>query len=169
MIGLRVLTSDDWKIWRELRLASLVEAPDAFGARLADWRGEGDREERWRSRLEIPDSHNIVALLDGTPAGMVSGVPTEQNDVAELITMWVSPPARGRGVGDFLIREVERWAAQRGAAVLQLSVAPGNLRADTLYRRNGFLATGTPGEPLPGDAGWERRLAKRLVGQHPAG
>ncbi|MGE7439420.1 GNAT family N-acetyltransferase [Kitasatospora sp. NPDC001175] len=154
MIEPRVLTSDDWELWRELRLASLVEAPEAFGATLADWQGEGDREEHWRSRLELPGSYNIVAVLDGTPAGMVSGVPTEQDDIAELITMWVSPGARGRGVGDFLIREVERWARRRGVTALWLSVAPGNTRAENLYRRNGFQGSG---------AGQERQLTEPLA------
>jgi len=42
---------------------------------LAEWQGAGDRAERWRARLEIPDSHNVVAVLDGRPVGMVSGVP----------------------------------------------------------------------------------------------
>lgn len=53
-----MLTPDDWPIWRELRLAALAEAPQAFGSRLADWQGEGDREERWRDRLSIPGSCN---------------------------------------------------------------------------------------------------------------
>ncbi|MFD0888199.1 GNAT family N-acetyltransferase, partial [Streptosporangium algeriense] len=70
MIELRVLGADDWPLWRELRLAALAEAPAAFGAKLADWQGEGDREDRWRGRLEIPGSHNVVAVLDGVPAGI---------------------------------------------------------------------------------------------------
>ena len=65
VIELRVLSPDDWRVWRELRLAALAEAPEAFGSRLADWRGDGDREERWRDRLTIPGSCNFVALLDG--------------------------------------------------------------------------------------------------------
>ena len=67
VIELRTLTADDWPVWRELRLAALAEAPDAFGSRLADWQGEGDREERWRARLNLAGSYNIVAVLDGHP------------------------------------------------------------------------------------------------------
>ncbi|GHH78749.1 hypothetical protein GCM10018793_30050 [Streptomyces sulfonofaciens] len=148
MIETRILTADDWRTWRELRLAALTEAPDAFGARLADWQGDGDREERWRARLAIPGSHNITAVLDGRPAGMVSGVPGPRGDTAELISLWVGPEARGRGVGDHLIQEVERWALRCGVGVLRLAVAPGNTHAGALYRRHGFAATDEPGDEM---------------------
>jgi hypothetical protein len=45
------LTPNDWRQWRELRLAALAEAPAVFGSTLADWTGEGDTEDRWRARL----------------------------------------------------------------------------------------------------------------------
>ena len=76
MIELRVLTPDDWRTWRRLRLAALAEAPYAFGSRLADWQGDGDREERWRARLGIPGSFNVVAVLGGNrPAWPVACPP----------------------------------------------------------------------------------------------
>jgi GNAT superfamily N-acetyltransferase len=140
--ALRVLTPDDWPVWRELRLAALAEAPQAFGSRLADWQGQGDREERWRGRLSIPGSYNVVALVDGSPAGMVSGIPDDEPGVAELISMWVSPAARGRGVGGQLIAAVEQWARQAGAGVLRLCVYEGNASARALYLRAGFTGTG---------------------------
>ncbi|MFC7512501.1 GNAT family N-acetyltransferase [Streptomyces thermocarboxydus] len=40
--------------------------------------------------------------------------------------MWVDPMARGKGVGDYLIQAVERWAAERGATTLRLSVMADN-------------------------------------------
>ncbi|MFD8655283.1 GNAT family N-acetyltransferase, partial [Streptomyces mirabilis] len=115
MLELRTLESDDWPLWRELRLAALAEAPYAFGSTLAQWQGSGDREERWRARLSIPGAHDLVALLDGLPVGMASGVPGEEAENVELISMWVNPTARGKGVGDYLIQAVERWGAERGA------------------------------------------------------
>ena len=71
-ISLRTLTDNDWQLWRELRLQALEETPSAFRSRLADWQGAGDAERRWRSRL-LAVPLNIVAELNGNPAGMVSG------------------------------------------------------------------------------------------------
>ncbi|HZU56350.1 MAG TPA: GNAT family N-acetyltransferase [Actinocrinis sp.] len=164
MLELRTLESDDWPIWRELRQAALAEAPYAFGSTLAEWQGEGDREERWRARLEIPGAHNVIAVVDGRPAGMASGVPVEHaDDSVELISMWVSPAARGRGVGGSLIQEIARWAAQRGAKSLRLSVMPGNVNAVALYERHGFTDTGEQGDLLPDGTGRERVMAKDLT------
>jgi ribosomal protein S18 acetylase RimI-like enzyme len=163
VIETRVLTEGDWKVWRELRLAALTEAAYAFGSRLADWQGDGDREERWRSRLAIPGSYNVVATLDGQPVGMASGVPTDQDGVVELISMYVAPPGRGRGVGDHLVRAVEQWARLVGAGTLRLSVVESNKNAWALYQRNGFRDTGEPGDLMPDGLRREHVMAKRLT------
>ncbi|MFC9995586.1 GNAT family N-acetyltransferase [Nocardia sp. NPDC127526] len=161
MTDLRVLSPDDWKLWRRLRLAALAEAPYAFGSRLEDWQGEGDREERWRDRLSIPGSRNLIAMVDDEPVGMASGIPGPEFDAAELISMWVAPVGRGLGVGDRLMRGVEEWAVETGARSLRLTVAPGNSRAIALYRRNGFEATGELGDVLA-DGRREIVMAKRI-------
>lgn len=163
MLEVRILTPDDWPLWRELRLAALAEAPAAFGSRLADWQGDGDREERWRGRLELAGSHNLVVLLDGTPVGMASGVPAEGADgEVELISMWVSPAARGRGVGDLLIERIAAWGASAGAHRLVLAVVPDNAAARALYRRNGFAETGELGDLMPDGVRRELIMARPL-------
>jgi ribosomal protein S18 acetylase RimI-like enzyme len=162
MIEMRVLAENDWKVWRELRLAALTEAPYAFGSRLADWQGDGDGEQRWRDRLSVPGSYNVVALLDGQPVGMASGVPTDQDGVVELISMYVTPAGRGRGVGDHLLHAVERWAQQVEAEALRLAVAEGNRNAIALYERNGFHDTGEPGDLMPDGIRREHIMTKRL-------
>jgi ribosomal protein S18 acetylase RimI-like enzyme len=127
----------------------------------ADWQGDGDREERWRARLGIPGSFNVAAVLDGEPAGLASGVPAGEG-AAELISMWVSPAARGHGVGDHLVRAVARWAQRVGAEVLWLAVVPDNENAAALYRRNGFHLTGELGDLMPDGVRREHIMAKDL-------
>lgn len=139
VIELRVLSPDDWAAWRELRLASLRDAPDAFGATFADWAREG--EPRWRQRLaDVP--FNVLAELDGSSAGLVSGTAPDERQAVELISLWVAPLARGRGVGDALVAAVAGWARERGARQVVLLVFAHNHHAANLYRRNGFVPTG---------------------------
>ncbi len=163
MIALHVLATDDWVLWRRLRLAALGDAPYAFGSRLADWQGAGDREQRWRDRLALPGSLNLVATLAGEPAGMVSGVPTApERDEVEVISLWVSPLARGRGVGDALLAAVVDWARDIGAASVRLSVADGNSAAARLYRRHGFVAAPELDQPMPDGIRAERGMRLQL-------
>ncbi|MFD4831422.1 GNAT family N-acetyltransferase [Streptomyces uncialis] len=159
MVRLRVLTEDDWPLWRDARLAALTEAPHAFKSRLSDWRNGG--EELWRARFALRASCNIVALLDGRPAGMATGLP-EDCGGCELRSVWVSPGARGRGVGDGLIEAVGTWARRSGAVTLKLAVLPGNEAALALYRRNGFAVTAESGELLPDGVTRERVMRKEL-------
>jgi len=147
MIDVSVIGPDDWRLWRGLRLEALAEAPYAFGSTLADWSGERDTEARWRARLtSVP--FNAVAYLDGKAAGIASGVEADEEGAAELISMWVAPFARGRGVADALVGEVMGWARAQRAPKLVLGVVEDNARARNFYRRLGFLDTGAshPGE-----------------------
>jgi ribosomal protein S18 acetylase RimI-like enzyme len=160
VIDVRALTPAHWQVWRELRLAALAEAPAAFGSRLADW--QDAEEERWRDRLAIPGSVNFVALLDRKAAGMASGVPGEDG-IPDLISMWVSPAGRGKGIGDRLVQEVARWARSQGAAMLRLTVAEDNEHAAALYRRHGFTDTGELTGPLPDGIRMEKIMMKPLL------
>ncbi|MCG6498147.1 GNAT family N-acetyltransferase [Kitasatospora sp. A2-31] len=167
MVTLQVLTTDDWPLWRALRLAALADAPHAFKVRSADWdRGE---EQRWRARLELPGAYHLAAQVGGRGVGMVSGLPGTADGsgrtgrTAELRSLWVSPEVRGRRVGDRLITAVEDWARTSRAELLKLAVLPGNEPALALYRRHGFVASAEPGALLPGGAGRELVMVKALA------
>src|SRR5580698_9801114 len=102
MIEVVRLKSDNWRMWRDLRLAALAEAPEAFASTLAEWSGAGDTEQRWRARLEDVDL-NLVVMCDGEATGMVSATAPEGDRSAVLMSMWVAPASRGRGIGDAAI------------------------------------------------------------------
>jgi ribosomal protein S18 acetylase RimI-like enzyme len=108
---------------------------------LAEWQGAGDTEMRWRQRLmDVP--FNLIAYLDDAPAGIASGTAVTADGSVELISMWVAPFARGRGVGDKLIDGVIQWAREQHAKRVLLAVVPANAQAIALYRRHGFRDAG---------------------------
>ncbi|WP_133789612.1 GNAT family N-acetyltransferase [Kribbella sp. VKM Ac-2571] len=165
MIELQQIGPDDWKAWRELRLAALEEAPFAFGSQLADW--VDAPEERWRERLSVPDAYQVIASIDGTPVGMAGGFLNEHSTgedprIAELVSMWVAPAGRGKGVGNALMTAIEDWARGIGAGTLQLSVVPDNDPAHNLYLRHGYVDTDEPGDLMPDGVRRELVMRKQL-------
>lgn len=160
MIELQNIGPDDWKLWRELRLAALEDAPYAFGSLHADW--VDAPEHRWRDRLSVPGAYQVIADLDGTPVGMAGGFTDEETGAAELVSMWIAPVGRGRGVGDALITAIARWAAGTGARDLKLSVVDGNDPAHKLYLRNGFADTDELGDLMPDGVRRELVMRKQL-------
>jgi ribosomal protein S18 acetylase RimI-like enzyme len=140
---IRLVGPDDWKLWRELRLDALADAPDAFGSTLADWRDAP--ESRWRERLAGADDRNFVAFLDGIPVGMATATPADPEAV-ELISMFVAPSARGHGVADDLITAVVDRARELRARTVRLDVRHTNGRATAVYRRHGFTPSPVPAE-----------------------
>jgi ribosomal protein S18 acetylase RimI-like enzyme len=158
MISIRTLSERDWTEWREMRLAALAEAPSAFASTVAEWTGAGDIEERWRNRLRTVPL-NLLAYLDGQPVGM-AGATAPASDRVELISMWVTPAARGRGVGDALVDAVISWAREHDVARVALDVREANHSAVALYQRNAFIDVGWASEPT--DSFPERRLVREL-------
>lgn len=70
---------------------------------------------------------------------MATGTPAKDRaSRAELISMWVAPAVRSRGVATALITAIARWAASTGAATLALSVMPDNVAARRTY---GYITT----------------------------
>jgi GNAT superfamily N-acetyltransferase len=133
------LGPEDWERLRRVRLRALRDAPLAFGSTLDETAARP--REVWVSQLrELPTwvaatSHADVGLVRG---GRDHDAPTR----AWLLSMWVAPEARGRGVGDALVRSVVGWARDAGFVELRLEVGDLNAPAIQLYARHGFVPTG---------------------------
>ncbi len=158
-----VLTPDDWRRWRALRLAALADAPYAFGSTLVGTLAS-DAEPFWRARLTtVP--HNLVVVRGGADArqdvAMVSlTAPASADEPPELISMWVAPAARGTGAAGTAVEAVLGLAADAhpGRPVV-LSVFADNHPAVRLYARHGFVDVG-----VSPDDDRERRMVRAPAG-----
>jgi GNAT superfamily N-acetyltransferase len=147
MALVRETVLDDWPALREIRLAALQDAPDAFASTYAG--EEAFDEAAWRARITRGGSFlaYVPEINACEPVGLVGGYEAEPGTVG-LISMWVRPQARGHGVGEALIVAVLDWARARQARSVHLWVTATNKAACRLYERCGFSPTGER-QPLP--------------------
>jgi GNAT superfamily N-acetyltransferase len=141
-------------------IRALTDAPFAFGSRVEE---EQDRPEAfWRSRLESQAAATFLAIHGNETVGLVRTF-VEPEDVAtgELVSMWVAPHARGKGVGRHLVAAVVQWAMDHDATSVELWVTETNPAARRLYESCGFVLSGgrqtLPSNPLLSE------VAMRLV------
>ena len=147
MVLVREAVSGDWQALRDIRLEALRDAPSAFGS---TYQGEAGRPAaHWHDR--IARGGTFLAYLPdlgpSDPAGLIGGYPEDPQTV-ELVSMYVRPSARGRGVGEALVATVLDWAAARQAKTVHLWVTETNAHARALYERCGFALTGER-QPVP--------------------
>jgi len=165
MVVVREVTPDDWEVLRDVRLAALREAPSAFASTYA--REASFTEEQWRGRIS-DRSVTYLAYLPGRPdqpenpepAGLAGAYVAD--GVANVVSMWVRPSARGNGVGEALIGATADWAKARDHAALVLWVTESNSPARKLYDRCGFAPTGDR-QPLPSDPTLAEVRMRRLL------
>lgn len=151
MVRVVRLDEDDWASFRELRLGSLQESPEAFGSTYGE---ESSRTERaWRDWAAGRWRGGTAAVFvgradDGKVLGTATGAEYEADTgVAHVYAMWVAPDA------------VADWARLRGCDRLDLSVTESNQTALRFYEACGFLDTGErealredPPDADPGEA-----------------
>lgn len=165
MITVQQVGEEDWARLKEVRLHALSDSPDAFGSSIT--RERGFQESHWRMRLRA--SSWWLAGVDDTADGVQDvglvcaiqepGAPPEERHV---VSMWVAPAHRRRGVGGALLRALLKGCADDGAQTVTLWVVDGNAAAAQLYRRHGFEPTGARmalgRDPSRTEERWQRTL-----------
>jgi len=145
MVLVRETVDDDWQALRDIRLEALRNAPEAFAS---SYERELDRPEaHWRERSARGNTFLAFIAEVSAPAGLAGGY-QEDPDTMHLVSMYVRPEARGRGVGEALVAAVAQWAKANGATSLHLWVTETNTPARLLYDRCGFIPTADR-QPLP--------------------
>jgi len=145
--------------------AAIVELLDEYardpmgGARgLSDW----TKENLPAALAGTANAFSILALADGTPAGLINCFQTlstfKCKPLVNIHDVMVSRAFRGKGLSTAMLAKVEETALQRGCCKLTLEVLEGNSIARKSYKKFGFA--GYELDPVLGKAMfWEKPLA----------
>jgi ribosomal protein S18 acetylase RimI-like enzyme len=164
--SVRAVTEGEWRMLRSVRLQALANAPTAFGSTLAE--ANMLTEDHWRDRARgSTTSRQFLAWLDKDAVG-IAGLFDEGDGSAQVVSVWVRPEHRGRGVARALTMAAMDFAAAAGIVRLTLWVTDGNASARRLYDSMGFRPTGNR-QPLPSQPSLdEHEMAVRVVPSVPA-
>jgi DNA-binding MarR family transcriptional regulator/GNAT superfamily N-acetyltransferase len=142
--------------------------PDARGCFRAyfdelDRRAESGFDPRVSSLAEAheltpPAGMVLVAYLRAEPIGC-GAVKHHPGAVSELKRLWVSPSARGLGLGRRLLAELEALARATGARVVRLDSHSALVEAISLYRSAGYREVPRFNDEPFADHWFEKRLA----------
>jgi GNAT superfamily N-acetyltransferase len=95
----------------------------------------------WQHMLRADGNPYFVSEVGEEVNGLAGASVPEQDGEVHLVSMWVDPIHRGRGISDKLVDQVIDWARSMSARRVLLVCTEGNLHAETLYFRHGFRRT----------------------------
>ena len=151
------------------RQRALVDTPEAFaGSPGADaWSDEARARDRMGERWQAIAG----AFVDGSVVGMAGAYRDHHLKMAHRVMVWgvwVAPEWRGRGIGERVVRLViETASAWEGVRTVSLSVGAGQIGAQRLYARLGFVVWGVePGVMVVDGAEHDEvHMQKRVVSE----
>lgn len=148
---------------RELRMASLADAPDAFGQTVGQIRSRADAAWQQAARQSAQGNGRswFIAVADRQAVGVVQG---RRRPPATLLvfSMWVDRRYRRRGLGRALIDRVEAWAHGWEGHKTVLWVLQVNSDAIEFYGNLGFKVVGE-GDDADNGARFEASAMERPI------
>jgi DNA-binding MarR family transcriptional regulator len=154
----------------ESMLSFVVEDPASADARWCFARYYAELERRFAAGFDPTRSIPVKPHELRPPAGAVliarigrepvacGALKLRRDTPAELKRMWVTPRARGLGIGRRLLAELERYAAAAGAETLRLETNGSLTEAIRLYRSSGYRQVEPFNEEPYGEHWFEKRL-----------
>ena len=143
---IRKLSSEDAKVYWDLRLEALQQDPEAFATTYKDAISRVDPLKRVASNLDSEVSATLGAFIDNELVGMMTiaeeGAPKLRHRV-NLFAVYVTPRVRGQRIGMALLQAVIEHSKQLPyVEKINLTVVSTNDRAIKLYEKVGFKSFG---------------------------
>jgi ribosomal protein S18 acetylase RimI-like enzyme len=145
---IRQLTEADAPIFRAFRLRSLRESPHAFTNSFEEYTRQQveNTAQRFRDQVNSHVNFTLGAFVDELLIGSVGFFREEALKLrhkGNIVSMYVAPEVRGRGIGKALLSEAIIWVKRLpDVEQLLLGVVVTQTTAKHLYESLGFVVYG---------------------------
>jgi GNAT superfamily N-acetyltransferase len=159
------IADEQGAVLRELRTASLREAPYAFGETLAEALlvEPSSFDETASLHAHSPRLATFLLYTEGHPCGLVHAYIEEgETGRAFVNALWVAPAVRHLRGGELLVNVALQWLAGQGAQEVHAWIAEENRTAMRFYERLGFGPTGDRRAMPSNDAGAESLYVRHV-------
>jgi len=142
VIEIRRIRLGEGALFREIRLAALLDSPAAFGS---TYEGALERSgESWSAQADSTATGDqrctYLAFAGGLPVGITALYrDATEPSRGELIQVWVAPTHRRQGLAAELMSVALSWAGAHGVATVLAGVAQTNLPVIAFYEKHGFV------------------------------
>lgn len=147
MLSVRRIKIGEAELFKQVRLASLQEAPYAFSSTYESalqrspqsWADQADGSARGADRA------TFIAFAGDVPVGIAALYrQVDTPATGEMLQVWVAPEYRSSGTAAALLDALFQWAGANGFQTVVATITQGNGRALKFYQKYGFkLAEGT--------------------------
>ena len=127
-----------------IRIVEQIDSADPYINGLPKQPGDNERTYA-RAQIESSQSIVLIAERDGVAAGCLVGYiaetsfpPSGVGQVGHVAVVWVEPPHRGEGIARELLSAAERFFADSGVELMELSYFAKNSLAERAWARLGF-------------------------------
>jgi len=130
------MADEDWPAVRDIYAEGIATGNATFETVVPDW-AKWDRAHHKDCRLLVRD--------DGTILGWAALSPVSSRAVyagVVEVSIYVAASARGRGVGNALLRALVEASERRGIWTLQAGIFPENVASIQLHKSCGFREVG---------------------------
>lgn len=164
------LPVSEWPAYRQIRLEALHDSPQAFSSTYAGQLARPD--SFWQGRLEEAargeQSWLLFARSGERLVGMIGAFRTEaQADQAEIVSVYVTPEARGQGVASRLMGAILDVLKAKGFRKVTLGVNASQAAALHLYQRSGFSIVRTENVLMGDNVRYAEHLMEKTLGRWP--
>jgi ribosomal protein S18 acetylase RimI-like enzyme len=165
-LTVRRIAADQGAVFRELRTASLREAPYAFGETLEDALSADTStfDATAADHACSSEATSFILYTEGHPAGLIGACFDSSADRRAFVSeLWVAPAVRHLRGGELLVNTASEWLAREGAREVYAWVADANRTAMRFYERLGFGPTGEhTTRPARSTDQWETLLVRHV-------